>query len=60
MASSAIEGASGHLAHHALVVVLQADLGHELKLRFEEIDVLLGVVENLEQQIARDVKEFLD
>src|SRR6478735_7305878 len=43
------------LAHLRLQVVLQADLADQVDLGLEEVDVLFGVVQDLLQQVARDV-----
>lgn len=40
------------LAHLRLQVVLQADLADQVDLRFEKVDVLFGVVQDLLQQVA--------
>ena len=50
-AACALPGTSVHFAHLGLQVVLQAHLADEVDLRFEKVDVLLGVVEDLLQQI---------
>ena len=42
-----------HIAHLRLQVVLQAHLADQIDLGFEEVDVLLGVVQDLLQQVAR-------
>src|SRR5436190_5024541 len=47
--------ALAHVAHLRLQVVLQANLGDQVDLRLQEIDVLLGVVEDALQDVARDV-----
>src|SRR6476620_8352771 len=41
-----------NLAHLRLQIVLQPDLADEVDLRFEKVDVLFGVVQDLLQQIA--------
>ena len=38
-----------------LQVVLDADLGDEVELGFEPLDVLLGVVEDRQQQVADQI-----
>ena len=41
-------------AHLRLQIVLEADLGEQLDLGLEPVDVLLGVVEDVLQDLARD------
>ena len=43
---------SADFAHLRLQIVLQTHLAHQLDLGFEEVDVLLGVVQNALQQVA--------
>ena len=43
---------SAQIAHLALQIVLQADLVQQADLRFQEIDVFFGVVQNALQQVA--------
>src|SRR5258706_14342781 len=42
-------------AHHGLLVIRQADLFDQLELRFEPVDVLLGIGENFLKDVAADV-----
>ena len=43
---------SAELAHLTLQIILNADLAHQIELRFKKINVLLGVVENHLKQLA--------
>src|SRR5687767_12086315 len=40
------------VAHHRLLVVLQPDLVDQLQLGLQPVDVLLGVIEDVDQQLA--------
>ena len=46
---------SAGVAHLGLQVVLQAHLADQIDLGFQEIDVLFGVIQDLLQQVARDI-----
>lgn len=50
--SQAVAGSGTQLR---LQVVLLADLAHQLQLRFQEVDVFLGVFEDVLKEVARDV-----
>ena len=54
MAAPRSVGDTFGVAHHRLLVVLQADLVDELQLRFQPVDVILGIVEDLHEKFARN------
>src|SRR5260370_22814720 len=54
-ASKGIAGGSLFaLAHHGLLIVLDADLRNQIDLRFQPVDVFFRIVENLHEDLTRD------